>query len=73
LEAVPRLGDLDLRRKIKPITGSVPNVFAPPPGCRFHPRCPVADPAQCASKAPPRFEAHGHFVECIHGQRELSS
>ncbi len=71
LEAVPRLGDLDQRRKIKPIAGSVPNIFAVPTGCRFHPRCPVADPAQCASKAPPRTEHHGHFVECIHGKKEL--
>jgi peptide/nickel transport system ATP-binding protein len=42
LAAVPRLGDLDQRRKIKPIAGSVPNIFDAPPGCRFHPRCPVA-------------------------------
>ena len=71
LEAVPRLGDLDRRRKIKPIAGSVPNIFAMPPGCRFHPRCAVADPSQCATKAPPRFERHAHAVECIHGKTEL--
>ena len=71
LEAVPRLGDLEQRRRIKPIAGSVPNIFSAPPGCRFHPRCPVADPARCATQLPPRFERRGHFVECIHGGTEL--
>jgi oligopeptide/dipeptide ABC transporter ATP-binding protein len=71
LEAVPRLGDLEQRRRIRPIAGSVPNIFAAPAGCRFHPRCPVADPARCATQAPPRFERNGHAVECIHGGTEL--
>jgi len=26
------------------IRGSVPNLITPPPGCRFHPRCPLAMP-----------------------------
>ena len=45
----------------KPITasikGSVPDLRAPPSGCRFHPRCPHAM-ARCASEAPPLM-AHG--------------
>jgi oligopeptide/dipeptide ABC transporter ATP-binding protein len=71
LAAVPRLGDLDQRRKIKPIAGSVPNIFDAPPGCRFHPRCPVADPARCASQLPPVHERGAHAVACIHGATEL--
>ena len=71
LAAVPRLGDLDQRRKIKPIAGSVPNIFDAPTGCRFHPRCPVADPARCASQLPPVHERGGHAVACIHGATEL--
>ena len=67
LEAVPRLGDLDRRRKIKPISGSVPNIFDPPSGCRFHPRCPVADPARCAVALPPVHVRGAHLVACIHG------
>ncbi len=28
--------------KVQGIPGSVPNLMSPPPGCRFHPRCPQA-------------------------------
>ena len=55
LEAVPRLGDIDRHRRIKPIAGSMPNIFEVPPGCRFHPRCPVAVLPRCAEPPPPRF------------------
>ncbi|MBS0518552.1 MAG: ABC transporter ATP-binding protein [Proteobacteria bacterium] len=34
-----------------------------PPGCRFHPRCPVAEP-RCASERPPLKERAGGGVEC---------
>jgi oligopeptide/dipeptide ABC transporter ATP-binding protein len=34
------------------IAGSVPNISRPPPGCRFHPRCPIARPV-CKSEPPP--------------------
>jgi peptide/nickel transport system ATP-binding protein len=34
------------------IPGSVPNLSRPPPGCRFHPRCPLARPV-CRGEAPP--------------------
>ena len=69
LDAVPRLGDIDRGRRIRPIAGSVPNIFDVPPGCRFHPRCPVAVLPRCAAAAPPRFEANRHMVECIHGDK----
>jgi peptide/nickel transport system ATP-binding protein len=35
---------------LRSITGSVPNLSRPPPGCRFHPRCSIARP-EC--KVPP--------------------
>ena len=38
------------------IPGSVPNLSRPPPGCRFHPRCPLARPVCTADPAPPLRE-----------------
>ncbi len=35
--------------------GSPPSLVNPPPGCRFHPRCPFAM-ARCAEQLPPAFE-----------------
>ena len=49
LDAVP---DLELSgRPKKPVTGEIPNALAPPPGCVFHPRCPIAV-AHCRSELP---------------------
>jgi oligopeptide/dipeptide ABC transporter ATP-binding protein len=71
LAAVPRLGDIDRRRRIQPIAGSIPNIFEVPRGCRFHPRCPMAVMPRCAAALPPRHMAGQHDVECIHGDQEL--
>jgi oligopeptide/dipeptide ABC transporter ATP-binding protein len=39
LDAVPDLALSGRRRK--PVTGEIPNPINPPPGCAFHPRCPL--------------------------------
>ncbi len=39
LDAVPDLA-LSGRRRT-PVTGEIPNPISPPPGCAFHPRCPL--------------------------------
>jgi oligopeptide/dipeptide ABC transporter ATP-binding protein len=46
------------------IPGSVPSPFAPPDGCRFHPRCPVA--IEKCKQEEPQFKqvAPEHFVAC---------
>jgi oligopeptide/dipeptide ABC transporter ATP-binding protein len=42
------------RRRLPTLPGAVPDAASPPPGCRFHPRCPEAfDP--CGSLEPPAF------------------
>src|SRR3954469_12271277 len=53
----------DKREKLT-IFGEVPSAIAPPPGCRFHPRCPKAVP-RCAVETPIRRElSPGHTVAC---------
>jgi len=37
LDSVPKLSQ---EGKLQSIEGNVPNLVTPPPGCRFHPRCP---------------------------------
>ena len=46
------------------LTGDVPTPLNPPPGCSFHPRCPVAK-KEC-SESPPKLTdvGNGHFVSC---------
>jgi len=48
------------------LRGEVPNPLDPPPGCAFHPRCPVPDkPARCRTEAPRLAPvAEGHRVAC---------
>jgi peptide/nickel transport system ATP-binding protein len=35
------------------IAGNVPNLSRPPPGCRYHPRCPIARPVCRVEPGPP--------------------
>ena len=45
------------------IAGAVPNLVTPPPGCRFHPRCPRALPA-CGTQRPPASGSASQSVRC---------
>jgi peptide/nickel transport system ATP-binding protein len=61
LDAIP---DLDhIGRARTPVGGDVPSPIAPPPGCAFHPRCPLAN-ARCMVEAPAVIDANGTQVAC---------
>ncbi|MEM0021365.1 MAG: ABC transporter ATP-binding protein [Fervidicoccaceae archaeon] len=55
----------DPRKKIEILAeGEPPNPASPPPGCRFHPRCPRAMDI-CSRKEPELVEVErNHFVAC---------
>ena len=59
------------------LKGEMPSPEAPPPGCHFHPRCPLAD-GQCAAEVPSLRKldavpgAADHMVACHHAERALS-
>ncbi len=54
------------------IPGAPPDLIDPPPGCRFHPRCPDAMKV-CAEKFPVKVDTgDNHKAECwLHGPSEL--
>ncbi|MHA1833368.1 MAG: ABC transporter ATP-binding protein [Candidatus Baldrarchaeia archaeon] len=52
------------KSELESIPGFPPDLIAPPPGCRFHPRCPYAK-EKCRKENPPLIEAEkGHMVKC---------
>ncbi|HVM80308.1 MAG TPA: dipeptide ABC transporter ATP-binding protein [Stellaceae bacterium] len=58
------LPDPRARRTRLIIEGDVPSPIDPPPGCRFHTRCPFAI-ARCRSEEPPlRQVSPGRYVAC---------
>ncbi len=63
LAAVP-VPDPAARRERAPLAGDIPNPLRPPAGCRFHPRCPQAQPI-CRETDPPLMSApDGRAVAC---------
>jgi peptide/nickel transport system ATP-binding protein len=47
------------------IAGRIPDYRTPPPGCRFHPRCPHVM-AACRKEKPPYFDCGGgHKTACF--------
>jgi peptide/nickel transport system ATP-binding protein len=62
LASLPRLGDK--RATLRVIPGNVPNPARFPSGCRFHPRCPVAED-RCRNHEPPVLTFDGsHQTRC---------
>ncbi len=50
------------------VSGEPPNPINPPPGCRFHTRCPRATDICRASEPPLTEYARGHLAACHHPQ-----
>ncbi len=62
IASLPRLGETRLRDSLH---GRPPSLLDPPPGCRFHPRCPIAV-ARCSRDVPPLApSAIGGRVACF--------
>lgn len=61
IASLPRIGDSSERRSLG---GAPPNLADPPPGCRFHPRCPMAMEV-CRSRVPAMVgRGEDHRVAC---------
>ncbi|HTW40609.1 MAG TPA: ABC transporter ATP-binding protein [Thermoplasmata archaeon] len=55
---------------LRSISGNVPNLSRPPPGCRFHPRCPIAQDNCKVAPGPPLAAVAGasanHTSACFY-------
>jgi peptide/nickel transport system ATP-binding protein len=64
ISAVPEVDPETKRRRII-LPGDVPSPIHPPPGCPFHPRCPIAQMPKCREQFPEfREAAKNHFTSC---------
>ncbi len=64
LAAIP-IPDPDRREDSPVLEGEVASALNPPPGCRFHPRCPLRI-ERCQHEAPPLVEhAPNHWAACF--------
>ena len=64
LSAVP-IPDPKVKRQRIRLAGEVPSPIAPPTGCHFHTRCPIAQFPRCSTEPPPlKQSAQGHWVAC---------
>ena len=64
LSSIPSM-DPDRRTEVPPLAGDPPNPINPPSGCRFHTRCPQAQPV-CAQRVPVLSSSGGsHPVACL--------
>ncbi len=58
LRAMPEDGDDGRGKRLRALRGNAPDPVAPPPGCRFHPRCPDVF-APCAASEPENLALPG--------------
>jgi oligopeptide/dipeptide ABC transporter ATP-binding protein len=65
LQSVPKLGR-EVKQRLSPIPGVVPDPFSVPPGCAFFPRCPAQKKTACTDPAGvPLLEVEpNHWARC---------
>ena len=62
IASLPRIGQAS---HVQALEGAPPSLANPPPGCRFHPRCPLAREV-CRQQVPAMVdEGNGHRVACF--------
>lgn len=74
LSAIP-MPDPDRPRNRQILQGEVPSPIDPPPGCFFHPRCPIAEEGLCDVEVPPLVNGPGredHLASCHVRARPVS-
>jgi oligopeptide/dipeptide ABC transporter ATP-binding protein len=64
LSAVPVVDPSSKRQRII-LSGELPSPIDPPPGCPFHPRCPIAEP-RCRNEVPALRTFEGGQVAACH-------
>ena len=73
LQSIPRLGQTTRdRQRLASIRGMVPDPYAIPKGCSFHPRCARFMPGVCDQQDPPLFKVElRHEARCFLYSSEL--
>ena len=72
LRSVPRASQPGAR--LTPIAGAPPSMRAVPPGCSFHPRCPLARGRSiCVEEIPPLLDAGDGHASACHFSGEMSA
>jgi peptide/nickel transport system ATP-binding protein len=65
IEALPEPDPAHRLREMQSVPGEPPSLVMPPPGCRFHPRCPIAIAGLCDVEEPLLRELRpDHEVAC---------
>ncbi len=63
MRSIPKMGG-NIKERLTPIPGSVPDPFSVPAGCAFYPRCPAPKRDSCRQEVPLVEIEPGHWVRC---------